>query len=156
MLHIHWCFCYKVYFTYSLIETFVSLVFAFMTNLRMSLYSLHQRGVERGRDFPVNTEHERGWGSASALGCFQCISQGSPSRHRCLDIFALAVWGAVGGQCQLLSPCRIPTWDTNRGLTRVRLDGAKHPSVNPLLLHHHSHLVSSQNHGNYFWVSCIL
>ena len=116
---------------YVLSITWVKLLFLLSLHLwqiSVCLFTPWKR--QRGKGKGLAHEHrarERLRQSTSALQYFQFISQGSPSHHTCLDIFALAVWGAVGGQCQLPGPCGIPTQGTNRGLTRVWLDGEKHP-----------------------------
>ena len=57
-------------------------------------------------------------------------------------------------------PAAEPVWNPHPRHTQGAHEGVagwcKASFCEPMLLHHHSHLVSSQNHGNYFWVSCIL
>lgn len=128
-------FAVKYILSVTMIETSVSFVFAFMANLRVSLHtgrkhsdcreqqlSLCQRlwGPGRGRDWPVNMGHIRGWGRM--LVSWDISTSSAKTVPLATGILmCLHSWfeGPWDPQCQV-----------QRGLVGVRPDGGP-PSPGP-------------------------
>ena len=127
MLHVNWCFCYKVCFIYNLSETFVSLVFAFMTNLSMSLYSIEE-AAWRGEGTCPWTRSV--WEAEAEYQCPAIF----PVHQSRLSLPSHVSWyfciSSLRG-CGRPVPAAEPMWNPhprhNWGLTRVWLDGEKRP-----------------------------